>query len=165
MFAIMFCFFRNLLIILILDKRYMCWLIRIQINSLYKYIAYSLASYYLNIIGSGISWIKSRYSSVSVVSVFNSSIIFCYHTKSLLIISNFLMIDKVIVSNCYQSLVVTERLYLKKKSNRQKAYRHRENIRKWWKELMIMLVHSCIEIKIQIFMKNKYSYNKYSTSW
>ena len=47
---------------------------------------------------------KSRESSVHVVSVFNFSIILCYHPKSLLIISNFLKIDKVIVSSWYQNL-------------------------------------------------------------
>ena len=48
--------------------------------------------------------IKSRDSSVNVVSVFVLSIIFCYHIKSLLIVSNFLKIDKAVVSNWYQNL-------------------------------------------------------------
>ena len=47
---------------------------------------------------------KSRDSSVNVVSVFVSTIIFCYHIKRLLIISNFLKIGKVIVNNWYQNL-------------------------------------------------------------
>ena len=38
------------------------------------------------------------------VVVFNVSIIFCYHIKILLIISNFPKIDKVFVSNWYQNL-------------------------------------------------------------
>ena len=48
--------------------------------------------------------IKSRDSSVNVVSVFVLSIIFCYHIKSLLIVSHFLKIDKAVVSNWYQNL-------------------------------------------------------------
>ena len=48
--------------------------------------------------------IKSRDASVNVVSVFVLSIIFCYHIKSLLIVSNFLKIDKAVVSNWYQNL-------------------------------------------------------------
>ena len=48
--------------------------------------------------------IKSRDSSVNVVSVFVLSIIFCCHIKSLLIVSNFLKIDKAVVSNWYQNL-------------------------------------------------------------
>ena len=48
--------------------------------------------------------IKSRDSSVNVVSVFVLGIIFCYHIKSLLIVSNFLKIDKAVVSNWYQNL-------------------------------------------------------------
>ena len=48
--------------------------------------------------------IKSRDSSVNVISVFVLSIIFCYHIKSLLIVSNFLKIDKAVVSNWYQNL-------------------------------------------------------------
>ena len=103
-FTIIFSFLRTLLITLILDERYMCCSIKIQNNSPHKYIAYSLASYYLNLIGSGIYWIKSRDSIVDVVSVFNFSVIFCYHVKSLFIISNLLKIYKVIVSNLHQNL-------------------------------------------------------------
>ena len=46
----------------------------------------------------------NKVSSANIVSVFRFTIIFCYHIKSLLIISNFLKIDKVIVSNWYQNL-------------------------------------------------------------
>ena len=47
---------------------------------------------------------KSRDSIINVVSVFIFTIIFCYHIKILLIISNFLKIGKDIVSNQYQNL-------------------------------------------------------------
>ena len=104
MFTIIFLFIRALLINLILYERYMCCSIKIQSNSPHKYIAESLVSYYLNIIGSGTSRIKSRDSRVIVVSVFNFSIIFRYHIKRLLIISNVLKIDKIIVSSWYQNL-------------------------------------------------------------
>ena len=54
-------------------------------------------------------WIKNLMNkikrlSVNVVSPFNFSIIFCYHIKSLMTVSNFLMIGKVIVSNWYRDL-------------------------------------------------------------
>ena len=47
---------------------------------------------------------KIRDSSVSVVSVFVFIIIFCFYIKILLLISNFLQINKAIVSNWYQNL-------------------------------------------------------------
>ena len=65
----------------------------------YKYIAYSLTQNYLGLFRLGIWSIKSRDSSVNVVSVFVFTIIFCYQVKILLIISNFLKIDKATVSN------------------------------------------------------------------
>ena len=74
---------------------------KIQNNSPHKYIAYSLALYYLSDIGSGI---KSRESNVIVVSVFVFNIAFCYHIKILLVISNFLTIGKLFVNNWYQKL-------------------------------------------------------------
>ena len=103
-----------------------------------------------------------RDSSVNVVSTSNFSIIFCYHIKSFLIISNFLKIDKVTVSNWYQNLdnklirkcvrskmnilymLVIAKNFILKVSNRQKSLR--ENITKRWWELLIMIMHSCIEI-------------------
>ena len=39
-----------------------------------------------------------------MLSVFIFSITFCYHIKNLLIVSNFLKIDKAIVSNWHQNL-------------------------------------------------------------
>ena len=69
-FTIIFRFLRTLLITLILYKRYMCGLMKFQNKSPHKYIAYSLASYYLNLIRSGIQWIKSKDSTANVVSVF-----------------------------------------------------------------------------------------------
>ena len=47
---------------------------------------------------------KVKDSSVNVVSVFVFSINFCYHLKRLLLISNFLKTEKVIVSHWYQNL-------------------------------------------------------------
>ena len=47
---------------------------------------------------------KSRDSSVNIVSVFVFAIIFCYHIKCLSIIFNFLKIGKVILSKRYQNL-------------------------------------------------------------
>ena len=43
-------------------------------------------------------------SSANIVSVFRFTIIFCYHIKSLLIISNFLKIVKAFLSNWYPNL-------------------------------------------------------------
>ena len=86
-------------ITLILDERYMCRLMKVQNNSQDKYIAYSLASYYLSLI-------RSRDSIVNVVYVLIFTINFCYDIKKLMIISNSLKIrqDKTIVSNWYPSL-------------------------------------------------------------
>ena len=97
-----FRFLRTLLITLILDGRYMCCSIKIENNS--SHITCDLASYYLTLIGSGIQWIKWTVSGTIVPSIFVFSIIFCYHIKSFLIISRFLKIEKVIVSNWYQNL-------------------------------------------------------------
>ena len=104
MFTIIFHFLRTLLITLIVDERYMCCSMKIQNNSPHKYIAYSQASYYLSLVRSKIQGTKSGDLSVNFVSVFIFSIIFCYHIKGLLIISNFLKINKAIVSNWYQNL-------------------------------------------------------------
>ena len=49
-----FRFLRNLSIALILDERYICCLMKFKNNSPYKYIAYSLASYFLGLIRLGI---------------------------------------------------------------------------------------------------------------
>ena len=51
-----------------------------------------------------LKYIKPRNSSVNVDSVFVFTIIYCYHKKILFTISNFLKIDKSIVSNWYQNL-------------------------------------------------------------
>ena len=99
-----FIFFRTLSLTLILDKRYMCCSMKIKNISPYKYIAYSLASYYLSIIRSGIWWIKSGDWSHNLVFVFAFTIIFCYQVKCLLVASSFLKIGKTIVSNWYQHL-------------------------------------------------------------
>ena len=77
---------------------------KVQNNCPSKYITYSLASYYLSLIRSGIWWIKSGDSSVNVIFVFVFTITFCYHMKRLLIISNFLKIDKATVNNWHCDL-------------------------------------------------------------
>ena len=53
-FTIIFGFLRTLPITLILDERYMCCSMKVQNKSPYKYIAYSIASYCLSLIRSGI---------------------------------------------------------------------------------------------------------------
>ena len=54
LFTIVSRFLRALLITLISDERYMCCLMKVQNNNPRKYVAYSLASYYLSFISSGI---------------------------------------------------------------------------------------------------------------
>ena len=107
MFSIIFRFLRTLSITLILNEKYMCCL-QVPNSSPRKYIAYSLALYYLSLIRSGISWIKSWDSSVNVVSVFNFTIILCYHIKNLLIISNFpnyQNLDDKLIWECVESFL------------------------------------------------------------
>ena len=99
---------------------------------------------YLNLIKSGILWIKSRDSYINIAFSFYFIIIFYYHIKRLFIISNFIKRDKVTVCNWYQSLydklmseyvvfkikilwilVLVKRLYLKRL---KKTYRNKEKI-------------------------------------
>ena len=62
--------------------RDLCVAMKVKDNKQHKYMAYNIASYCLIVIRSGIQWIKSRDSSVNVISVLVSTIIFCYHMKS-----------------------------------------------------------------------------------
>ena len=73
-FSVIFHFLRTLPINLISDERYMYFSMKVQTNRPRKYIAYSLPPHYLNFIRSEICGIKSRDSSINVVSVF-----FFYH--------------------------------------------------------------------------------------
>ena len=54
MFTIIFLFLKTLLKTLILNEKYMCCSMKVQNSSAHKYMAYTLASYYLSLIKLGI---------------------------------------------------------------------------------------------------------------
>ena len=100
--------------------------------------------------------IKSRDSSVNVVSVFVLSIIFCYHIKSLLIVSNFLKIDKAVVSNWYQNLHdKLSRECVRFKDNIPPTYRLDEDVLKTFSRRLSSLSSKAV-------LKTTWSRRKYS---